>query len=466
MNMSVGTGAPPKMENFCGESPNALDPHHPTRVVGGTDNCSVGSLVVLREMMDHRTLGRVVLLLTLALAVVALPGSTGCSHRKDRDHKLETQKTPLPGLSPNQTEDSRIVQATVSTLATTFDKLPPNPVNKKPLHALLLSGGGQYAAFNAGLLLGWTASGQRPSFDAVTGVSSGAIVGLYAFLGPKYDPRLQYFFTTLQDKDIFRYRPIYELVTNGALADPQRMKKLFDSEINDCMLMDIREAHNEGRRFFVATMNLKTRRPCIWDLGAIACSGRPDAGDLVRKIMLASSAIPGLLPSVKFDYDVDGQRFREEHVDGGASTQTFLRLGPGALQPDNGQPLWLKGSNLYSMAAGKLYPPLLKDDPGFIRRITSTVSAALYALFRAESMGLYAFCTASGMKFHMLAIPEDAEVPANSTTFDPKAMKKLSALGYDMAKETIPWRLTPPGAEPGEEEPTRDATDLLPAKKK
>ncbi len=402
-------------------------------------------------MMDHRKSCRFAVLLALAV----LAASAGCRSKG----KVQAKKVIEP---PTGAVDSPIAPAAVETLAATFDKLPPNPAKKKPLNALAISGGGQYAAFNAGLLVGWTDSGKRPTFDSVTGVSSGALVAIYAYLGPKYDPRLQHFFTTLQDKAIFQYQPLRELISSGAIANPMRMKKLLDDEINECMLMDIRDAHTEGRRLYVATMNLKTRRPCIWDVGAIATSGRPDAGELVRKVILASVAIPGLLPSVTFDYEVDGCRFKEEHVDGGAATQTFLRLGPGAEKPANTEAGWLKGSNLYAMAAGKLYPPLVKDDPGFVRRITSTLSAALYALYRSEVMGLYAFSAASGMKFHMLAIPDDADVPANSTTFDPKAMKKLFALGYDLAKVTIPWRLTPPGAEPGEEERPRDTTGILP----
>lgn len=406
-------------------------------------------------MMDHRTYCRSALLLALAAGLVALPASTGCQSKGN----LQAQQVVVP---PTRVVDTPIAPTAVQTLASTFDKLPPNPVKRKPLNALVLSGGGQYAAFDAGLLVGWTASGTRPVFDSVTGVSSGALVAMFSYLGPKYDPRLQHYFTTLQDKSIFQYQPIRELIANGAIANPMRMKKLFDDEINECMLMDIRDAHAEGRRLYVATMNLKTRRPCIWDLGAIATSGRPDAGDLVRKVMLAAVAIPGLLPSVTFDYEVNGCRFKEEHVDGGAATQTFLRLGPGSEKPADGEPGWLKGSNLYAMAAGKLYPPLMKDNPGFVRRITSTLSAALYALYRSELMGMYAFGASSGMKFHMIAIPDDAEVPPNSTTFDPEAMKKLFALGYDMAKVTIPWRLTPPGTEPGEEERPRDTTGILP----
>ena len=114
------------------------------------------------------------------------------------------------------------------------------------------------------------------------------------------------------------------------------------------------------------------------------------------------------------------------------------------------------------MAAGKIDPPLMGDNPGFVRRITSTLSAALYSLYRTELLNLYAFSQTSGMKFHMLAIPENTEVPPNSTTFDPVELKKLFALGYGLAKDTIPWKLTPPGDVPSDEPKPRDATGILP----
>ena len=49
---------------------------------------------------------------------------------------------------------------------------------------LALSGGGSDGAFGAGVLCGWTASGKRPEFDLVTGVSTGALTAPFAFLGP------------------------------------------------------------------------------------------------------------------------------------------------------------------------------------------------------------------------------------------------------------------------------------------
>ncbi|MCU0706369.1 MAG: patatin-like phospholipase family protein, partial [Fimbriiglobus sp.] len=335
-----------------------------------------------------------------------------------------------------------------------------------PRHALLLSGGGQYASYNAGCLVGWTQSGSRPKFDVVTGISGGAIVAVYAFIGERYDAPLQQFFTTVGNRDLFAIRPFIGLLRDGSMASPKRLEALIEREANDCLLADLRAAHQEGRRLYLGTMNVRTRRLVVWDVGAIACSGRPDAAQLVRKVILASVSIPGQLPAVRFEIVADGKTYTEEHVDGGAASQTFLRLPAEAQRPTPTATGWLEGSNLYVMAAGKLYAPNLEGKLSFLKRVTSTVSAALYALYRSEVLNLYAFCGVSGMKFQMIAIPPETEVPGNSMTFEPKEMQKLFALGYEQAKGGVPWRLTPPGAEPGEEEHPRDVPLFVPERAK
>lgn len=400
------------------------------------------------------------LIALLGAGVALLPGTSGCAAFRHRNDEL-------PPESVTDTMSSRLesdVAGPISdSLASALVKGNTPPV--APKNALLLSGGGQYAAYNAGALVGWSQSGTRPSFDVVTGISGGAIVAVYAFLGEQYDPPLQQFFTTVRNRDLFAFRPLTEPFISGALASPKRLEKLIEREANDCMLADLRAAHQQGRRLYVGTMNARTRRVAIWDVGAIACSDRPDAPQLVRKVFLASVSIPGQLPAVRFEVEVDGKKYVEEHVDGGAACQTFLRLPPGAERPFPGANGWLSGSNLYCMAAGKLYAPELEGQLGFLKRVTSTVSAALYALYRAEVLNLYSFCGVSGMKFHMIAIPEDAEAPANSMTFEPKQMQKLFTMGYDQAIKGIPWRYTPPGAEPGEEEHPRDVPIFVPEKR-
>jgi hypothetical protein len=80
---------------------------------------------------------------------------------------------------------------------------------------LCLSGGGAFGACQAGLLVGWTELGTRPDFDAVTGVSTGALVAVLAFLGPDYDPELRRVYTTLRTEDIYtRKRGVRSLFSN------------------------------------------------------------------------------------------------------------------------------------------------------------------------------------------------------------------------------------------------------------
>lgn len=412
-------------------------------------------------MVHRRALRRAVPLLAVAAAVAlaVVPGSAGCASSADRrDRVRKAVARPVIAL-----KQSQIAQPVTDSLASALAK-PTGPV-APPNNALAISGGGQYASYNAGLIVGWSDAGTRPTFDVVTGISSGALVAGYAFLGSKYDPNLTRFFTTVRDRDLFAYRPVVGLFTTGAVASPDRLAALIEQEVNECFLADLRAAHAEGRRLYIGTMNVATRRLTIWDLGAIACSGRPDAPDLVRKVALAAGSIPGLLPPVKFEVEVDGVKYVEEHVDGGAASQTFLRLPPGAERPADGTTGWLAGSNLYLLAAGKLYAPELDGRIGFLKRVTSTVSAALYALYRSELLNLYAFCGVSGMKFQMIAVPDDADIPANSMTFDPPAMQKLYALGYQMARQGVNWRLTPPGTEPGEEEVPRTADAIAPARR-
>ena len=46
-------------------------------------------------------------------------------------------------------------------------------------------------------------SGTRPQFAVVTGVSTGALMAIYAFAGPKYDEELHTGYTTVTASDIF-----------------------------------------------------------------------------------------------------------------------------------------------------------------------------------------------------------------------------------------------------------------------
>lgn len=325
----------------------------------------------------------------------------------------------------------------------------PAPAIERPINVLALSAGGKYGAYSAGLLCGWTANGTRPNFDIVTGVSSGAILALYAFLGPQYDHKIKCFFTEYDQSDLFPVRPLRNLPFHGSMASPKGLKRIIAEELNPSTLAEIAQAHRAGRRLYLATLNIHSKRLVVWDIGGIACSGRDDALELVRKVVLAATAVPALLPPVEFDVTVNGQRYKELHCDAGPATQTFVRFGP--LEPPKPGTRWLAGSQLYCLAAGKIEPDPVQGRLGFIKRISVCVSASLYALYKLELVKLYALCLTTGMQFNMAAIPPDADVDVNSTTIQASAMRPLFKLGYEAAVRKIEWRQTPPGAIEGEE---------------
>lgn len=349
-------------------------------------------------------------------------------------------------------------------------QVDPDPHSKsltKPLKILAVCAGGMDAAFSAGALVGWTKAGDRPTFDIVTGTSSGAMAGAFAFLGPKYDNRLIAVFTDLIASDMFRVRPIRNLLRDGALASPQALESLIESEITDEFLADLRAAHAAGRRLFIGTTHVETRRLVVWDLGAIASSDRPDAAVLVRKIMLASVTWPGLLPPVEFLVEADGQARHEHHIDGGASAQVFVRFGPVSGWPgrDEASPGWLAGSDLYVLACGRLFETAKQAPPQLLDRILGGVSCITGSLARADMYRLYALSLASGMNFHLLALPPEYRgIDQSLLKVDSSELARLFNAGYRLTASRTPWRHTAPGVEPGEEEAPRGA--VVSARKK
>ena len=108
------------------------------------------------------------------------------------------------------------------------------------------------------------------------------------------------------------------------LVDTTPLFLLISRYANADMLSAIANEYNKGRLLMIATTDIDVQRPVIWNIGAIAASGRPEALNLVRKILLASASVPGVFSPVLFDVEVEGRRYQEMHVDGGAVAQTFL----------------------------------------------------------------------------------------------------------------------------------------------
>ena len=192
------------------------------------------------------------------------------------------------------------------------------------LDLLGISGGGENGAFGAGLLNGWTERGDRPTFFLVTGISTGALSAPFAFLGSAWDAKLKSVYTDITLADVLVQRGYTAAIWDDGMADNSPLFRTISRYVDEAMLAEIARAYDGGRLLLIGTSNLDAQMPVIWNIGAIARSGHPKALDTVRRILLASSAIPGAFAPVLFDATLDGQPYQELHVDGGAFAQVFL----------------------------------------------------------------------------------------------------------------------------------------------
>jgi len=307
---------------------------------------------------------------------------------------------------------------------------------------LAISGGSDDGAYGAGLLVGWSAAGTRPEFQVVTGVSTGAIIAPFAFLGPRYDQQLREAYTNTSSRKIFEPRLLAGLIQGSSLASTAPLRQLIQKYVTKQMLREIAKAHLNGRRLLIGTTNLDAGRPVIWDIGALANSSHPRALELFRKIIRASAAIPAVFPPVQFEVEADGKRFDELHADGGVSASVFLY--PAQITTGN----YLTGlrfkRRLYVIRNSKVRPDYA---PG-VRGLVSITRRSLTTLISSSGTGdlyrIYLISIRDGIDYNLAQIPQSF-TGQSARPFDVKYMRALFDVGYRRARSGYPWSKRPPG---------------------
>lgn len=307
---------------------------------------------------------------------------------------------------------------------------------------LAISGGGENGAYGAGLLTGWSQTGTRPEFSVVTGVSTGALIAPFAFLGSTYDAALTDVYTQTDFNDILSGNPIAGLFRDGVYStDP--LRRMVADHVTADLLAAVAQQHRRGRRLFVLTTNLDAQRPVIWDMGRIADSGNPRALELFRDVLVGSASIPGAFAPMMIEVIRDGRSFQEMHVDGGTTMQVLAV--PTKVAAAGGDFVTTARSRSFYVLLNKKFSPDFDLTP----RSTFRIAARGFdTLMKADTYGTvldsYRFAQRFKYRFQLGFIP-DSFTQKEKGVFEKTYMNALYKVGYEAGLRGGDWASVPPG---------------------
>ena len=319
------------------------------------------------------------------------------------------------------------------------------------VQVLGLSGGGANGAYGAGVVVGWTQTGERPKFDIVTGVSTGALIAPLVFAGPAWDARLTAAYHDRRLEGLFNgaaraaFRP--------SLFSASVLSQVVDSYVDEALLKAIAAENDAGRRLVVATTNIDTQEGVVWDLGAIAKSSlrADDQGRslrLFREVLVASASIPGVFPPAMINWGGVAGAPAEMHVDGGVTTP-FLVV-PESMTQWRPQPS-MRPTKVYLIINGKIAPTYALTRGGIVSIILRALDTNGRADARAHIQAAQTFAARSGATLAYTAIPEDD--PADQFNFQSANLTRLFELGYQSALHSQAFRAADPVPDPAPTSP-------------
>ena len=209
------------------------------------------------------------------------------------------------------------------------------PSGRTEVNVLELSAGGEFGSYGSGFLVGWgsVTSNPRPvardNIQIVTGVSTGALMATYAFLGRK-DEELKQFYLNLSDAQIYTQRSL-SLLWASSLFDASGKQALLKKNITTEIIDEV-ATHRGTRTLFIGLANLDSGRFVKVDMTKLA-NGFTDGkfaslaqrDDCYRAVIDGATAIEVAFPPVFIDGEMYG--------DGGVRQHLFLVSPKNVLPP-------------------------------------------------------------------------------------------------------------------------------------
>jgi len=338
-------------------------------------------------------------------------------------------RLPAPGSAAAQLKGFERVRLSTEEAEASLDaaadrlSIPRSAWNADEFNVLAISGGAAGGAFGAGVLVGLTLADRRPKFAIVTGVSTGALIAPFAFLGPEWDDRLREAYTGGHAAGTLGVSGLSPLLEAG-LYRTEALERLIHPFVDDAMVAAIAEQHHLGRRLLVATTDLDRQEPCIWDMGEIAARGGDQAIRLFQDVLVASASLPGLFPPRRFACEADGAKYEEMHVDGGVATPLFLM--PEALIRWRKLGRRMHRGRIYVIVNTVLDPPPRTTSLNLPAILMRSFDTMLRVSYRQALNVVVTFCMANNLPLNVASIPKSSGVPENGSmlSFDTPSMRK------------------------------------------
>ena len=352
----------------------------------------------------------------------------------------------VPILSVDDVAVTSLSESLIGSLRTKFETARANSsTGKIPYRALALSGGGSRGAYGAGVMSGWTVRGDRPQFDVVTGISTGALMATHVFLGPDFDEGLT-ILKRLTNDDVYRKRSIFEIFQAGAAYDTRPLRETLSSIITAEILDRVAAEHRAGRRLFVGSTNLDANLFTIWDLGAIAGSDRPDRLQRYIDAVMASSAFPIAFEPIYIEVEGEDGPYTQMHADGGIRETAFYfdfieefyaaAEAAGLTEGDFKQEMYLLINGQIAHSRSVLYDPVgskLKDS------VAATIDSLMTRVTRGSVFRMWVLAMIDGADFHVSFVPADFEFNTHTLQFEPEEEAALFELGFRQSVEGTAW---------------------------
>jgi hypothetical protein len=354
------------------------------------------------------------------MALVALAASAGCA----------SFGSELPGTSGGEiasqgpslgvrtlAADGQVEVLTSRELARRLQ----TELRERPLSIIAFSDGGAGGAFGAGVLAGLTQKGQRPLPSVVTGVSAGALIAPFAFLGPAWDQELIAIYRDGATEGLLRKR-LFAGLFGSSVYSGAPLRRLIARYADDAMIQAIAFESSKGRLLLVATTDFASGEPVIWDLTSIAAHGGLEAKALFRSILLASASVPGMFPPVTIKFRANGQLHVETHVDGGVTMPFFIAPAPQDLPgPALGG---LPTATVHVVIDDRLRDPPRVTRANALSIFGRSVSAGLSRMRRSALESIKLATSERGFSFAYAAVPVSYPL-RGGFDFDPQAQRSL-----------------------------------------